>query len=88
MVLRAQLSDTELGVQFGAEDEWSWYACFGELETLVGVVGLPERLLFKVHRFYLPASWPVGMKTDGIRTDITDIVFVFIFVFEYGVRYR
>jgi len=29
----------------------------------------------------------VGMKTDRIQTDITDIVFVFIFVFEYGVRY-
>ena len=29
----------------------------------------------------------VGMKMDRIQTDITDIVFVFIFVFEYGVRY-
>jgi len=28
-----------------------------------------------------------GMKTDWIRTDITDIVFIFIFVFEYRVRY-
>jgi len=27
----------------------------------------------------------VGMKTDRIRTAIIDIVFVFIFVFEYGV---
>ena len=27
----------------------------------------------------------VGMKTDRIRTAITDIVFVFIFVFKYGV---
>jgi hypothetical protein len=30
----------------------------------------------------------VGMKTDRIRTDITDIIFVFIFMsgfrFEYG----
>ena len=30
----------------------------------------------------------VGMKTDRIRTDITDIIFVFIFLvgigFEYG----
>ena len=30
----------------------------------------------------------VGMKTDQIQTDIPDIVFVFIFVFQYGVRYE
>ena len=30
---------------------------------------------------------PLRMKTDRIRTDITDIVFLFIFVFEYGVGY-
>jgi len=28
------------------------------------------------------------MKTDRIQTDITDIVFVFIFMFEYGVGYE
>jgi hypothetical protein len=30
---------------------------------------------------------PVEMKTDQIRTDITDIVFVFIFMFEFGFEY-
>ena len=30
----------------------------------------------------------VEMKTNWIRTDITDIVFVFIFVFEYRVGYE
>ena len=29
----------------------------------------------------------LGMKMDQIRTNITDIVFVFIFVFEYGLGY-
>ena len=33
------------------------------------------------------STYTLGMKTDRIRTDITDIVFVFIFVFEYRVRY-
>ena len=26
----------------------------------------------------------VGMKTDRIRTDITDIIFIFIFLVEFG----
>ena len=34
------------------------------------------------------AQVQIGMKTDRIRTDITDIIFVFIFLvgfeFEYG----
>jgi hypothetical protein len=30
----------------------------------------------------------VGMRTDRIRTDITDIVFVFIFMFGFGLEYR
>jgi hypothetical protein len=29
----------------------------------------------------------VGMKTDRIRTDITDIVFVFIFMSGFGFEY-
>jgi hypothetical protein len=29
----------------------------------------------------------VGMKTDRIRTDITDIVFVFVFMFGFGFEY-
>jgi hypothetical protein len=33
-------------------------------------------------------AWEVGMKTDRIRTDITDIVFVFIFMFGFGFEYR
>jgi hypothetical protein len=58
--------------------------------------------VINVHRFFLfdannvapnlkllYQEWPfVGMKTDRIRTDITDIVFVFIFMsgfrFKYG----
>jgi hypothetical protein len=30
---------------------------------------------------------PLGMKTDRIRTDITDIVFVFIFMSGFGFEY-
>jgi hypothetical protein len=30
----------------------------------------------------------VGMKTDRIRTDITDITFVFIFLFGFGLEYE
>jgi hypothetical protein len=29
----------------------------------------------------------LGMKTDRIRTDITDIVFVFIFMHGFGFEY-
>ena len=29
----------------------------------------------------------VGMKTDRIRTDITNIIFVFIFLVEFGFEY-
>jgi hypothetical protein len=29
----------------------------------------------------------VGMKTDRIRTDITDIVFVFVFMSGFGFEY-
>jgi hypothetical protein len=29
----------------------------------------------------------IGMKTDRIRTDITDIIFVFIFMFGFGFEY-
>ena len=29
----------------------------------------------------------VGMKTDRIRTDITDITFVFIFLSRFGFEY-
>jgi hypothetical protein len=35
---------------------------------------------------FLLSSW-VGMKTDRIRTDITDIVFVFIFMSGFGFEY-
>jgi len=49
MVLRAQLSDTEMGVQFGAEDmvlvRMLWRV--GDF----GVVGLPERLFFRCTGF-------------------------------------
>jgi len=31
--------------------------------------------------------WPLGMKTDQIRTDITDIIFVFIFLVGFGFKY-
>jgi hypothetical protein len=30
----------------------------------------------------------VGMKTDRIRTDITDIVFVFVFMSGFGFEYE
>ena len=30
---------------------------------------------------------PIGMKTDRIRTDITDITFVFIFLSRFGFEY-
>jgi hypothetical protein len=54
------------------------------------------------HLLYWEAAWPqrwprlpmfqdvcpdVGMKTDRIRTDITDIVFVFIFMSGFGFEY-
>jgi len=29
----------------------------------------------------------VGMKTDRIRTNIIDIIFVFIFLIEFGFEY-
>jgi len=29
----------------------------------------------------------VGMKTDRIRTDIIDIIFVFVFLVEFGFEY-
>jgi len=29
----------------------------------------------------------IGMKTDRIRTDITDIIFVFIFLVGFGFEY-
>jgi len=35
-------------------------------------------------------SWggvQIGMKTDRIRTDITDIIFVFIFLVGFGFKY-
>jgi hypothetical protein len=35
----------------------------------------------------LRATCQLGMKTDRIRTDITDIIFVFIFMSEFGFEY-
>ena len=35
---------------------------------------------------FLEMAW-VGMKTDQIRTDITDITFVFIFLLGFGFEY-
>jgi hypothetical protein len=38
------------------------------------------------HR-YMMTEPGVGMKTDRIRTDITDIVFVFVFMSGFGFEY-
>ena len=35
-----------------------------------------------------PDLFLVGMKTDRIRTDITDIIFVFLFLVEFRFKYR
>ena len=44
-------------------------------------------LLQHRQEWVFPGSY-VGTETDQIRTDIVDIIFIFIFVFEYGVRYE
>jgi hypothetical protein len=60
----------------------------------------PHRRYPFVRRFSLHVRmWPqgeastahpqwLGMKTDRIRTDITDIVFVFIFMSGFGFEYE
>ena len=60
-----------------------WSVCIGYVAEIYSYLG------FRARATVARESW-VGMKTDRIdriRTDITDIVFVFIFVFEYGVGY-
>jgi hypothetical protein len=42
---------------------------------------------FLRRRIKLLYAWCVGMKTDRIRTNITDIVFVFIFISGFGFEY-
>jgi hypothetical protein len=40
-----------------------------------------------MHSGFLQFEVVAGMKTDRIRTDITDIIFVFVFLFEFGFEY-
>jgi len=43
-----------------------------------------------IHSFvrpYILLGLQIWMKTDRIRTDITDIIFVFIFLVEFGFEY-
>jgi hypothetical protein len=56
----------------------------GELRRAGSGVGRGERMADKAIK---GSSVQVGMKTDRIRTDITDIVFVFIFMFGFGFEY-
>jgi hypothetical protein len=48
-----------------------------------GSTRLAQRLAF-----FLGCEMRLGMKTDRIRTDITDIVFVFVFMSGFGFEYR
>jgi hypothetical protein len=72
-----------VGVCDPGETEWSHRRCTG---LAFGKVLISPTLCG--HLTLAVASVVLGMKTDWIRTDIADIIFVFVFLpgfrFEYG----
>ena len=48
---------------------------------------LPMQLVLVVWIVQGDGNKQIRMKTDRIRTDITDIIFIFIFLVEFGFEY-
>jgi hypothetical protein len=70
-------------------DARRWFAAAGDEECGRGKDGSrAERgVCGRTAQNNLHSEALVGMKTDRIRTDITDIVFVFIFISGFGFEY-